>query len=113
MTDDDEEQQPSAGDDDEVRDALPADLDVTEYVGPYTFPDTKRRRIAATLYAVIALLSLWAGLATGNEGFIAAAIIMGLVSLYCFAAAWPLRVDQTEALAAASRTVGFPVGHAS
>jgi hypothetical protein len=29
------------------------------------------------------------------------------------AAGWHLAVDQTEALAVASRTVGFPVGHAS
>jgi hypothetical protein len=113
MTDEHEEPQPGATADDDVRDALPDDLDVTAYAGPYTFPDTKRRRIAAALYAVIALLSLWAGLASGNEGFIAGAIVVGLVALYCFAAAWPLRVDQTEALATASRTVGFPVGHAS
>ena len=32
---------------------------------------------------------------------------------YHFAAAWPLNIDQTEALLVASRTVGFAVGHAS
>jgi hypothetical protein len=94
-------------------DALPEDLDVTAYVGPYVFPDIKRRRIAAALYAVVAALALWGGIASGNGGLVAGAVIVGLVALYCVLAAWPLRIDQTEALATASRTVGFPVGHAS
>ena len=95
------------------RDALPEDLDVTAYVGQYVFPDIKKRRIAAALYAVVAALALWGGLASGNGGLVAGAIIVGAVALYCVLAAWPLKVDQTEALAVASRTVGFPVGHAS
>jgi hypothetical protein len=96
-----------------VGDALPADLDVNAYVGPYQFPDIRRRRIAATMYVVIA-----AGCAAGyaqspNGGLLAAAIMLGVIAAYHFATAWPLRVDQTESLAVASRTVGFPVGHAS
>ncbi len=94
-------------------DELPEDLDVTRYVGPYVFPDIRRRRVAAALYAIVAALSLWGGLTSKNAGLIAAAVLLGVVALYCFAAAWPLRIDQTEALAAASRAVGFPVGHAS
>ena len=39
-------------------DSLPEELDVTAYVGPYLFPDTNRRRIAATIYAVLALACL-------------------------------------------------------
>jgi hypothetical protein len=35
------------------------------------------------------------------------------IAAYHFAAAWPLRIDQIQALALASRAVGFPVGHAS
>ena len=35
------------------------------------------------------------------------------IAVYHFVARWPLSIDQTEALAVASRTVGFPVGHAS
>jgi hypothetical protein len=99
--------------DEDVRDALPEELDVTAYVGPYQFPDNRRRRLAATLYALIAVASLVGGLTSGNRGLIAGAIVVGLVAIYCFAAAWPLRIDQTEALATASRAVGFPVGHAS
>jgi len=94
-------------------DGLPDDLDVTAYVGPYTFPDVARRRIAGTLYAVIATGCAAAWLVSRNRGLLAAAIVLGLVSGYHFLAGWHLVVDQTEALAVASRTVGFPVGHAS
>ena len=36
-----------------------------------------------------------------------------MIAAYHFVAGWHLAVDQTEALAVAGRTVGFPVGHAS
>jgi hypothetical protein len=94
-------------------DALPEDLDVTAYVGPYVFPNTNRRRIAGALYAVVALLCLAGWLATSNGGVLAAAIVLGLIAAYHFVAGWNLEVDQTEALVVATRTVGFPVGHAS
>ena len=94
-------------------DALPDDLDVTAYVGPYEFPDIRRRRIAGTLYLIIAALCVWASIATGNRGFALAAGLLGSTAAYHFIAGWPLLVDQTDALAAASRSVGFPVGHAS
>jgi len=94
-------------------DELPEDLDVTAYVGPYVFPDIKRRRIAGTLYALVAAFALWGALATANAGLWFGAILLGVIAIYHFIAGWPLRVDQTDALAVASRTVGFPVGHAS
>jgi hypothetical protein len=94
-------------------DRLPEDLDVTAYVDPYTFPDIKRRRIAGTIYLVVAAGALWAGLAAANGGLVFGAVLLALIGGYHFLAAWPLKVDQTEALAVASRTVGFPVGHAS
>jgi hypothetical protein len=97
----------------EQGDELPEDLDVTAYVGPYVFPDIKRRRIAGTLYASVAAFTLWGGLASSNEGLIFGAVLLFVIAAYHFAAGWPLKVDQTEALAVASRTVGFPVGHAS
>ena len=34
-------------------DALPSELDVTPYVGPYLFPDIRRRRIAGWIHVVI------------------------------------------------------------
>lgn len=94
-------------------DVLPEELDVTAYVGPYLFPDIRRRRIAGWIHVVIGGLSLAGGLRSDNTGLIAAGVFLLLVAGYHFLAAWPLKVDQTEALAVASRTVGFPVGHAS
>jgi hypothetical protein len=96
-----------------MTDELPEDLDVTAYVGPYTFPNITRRRIAGTIYLVIAALCAIGWRPTDNGGLVAAAIVLALIAGYHFLAAWPLAVDQTEALAVASRTVGFPVGHAS
>ena len=40
----------------ESNDALPEDLDVTAYVGPYLFPSMRRRRIPAYMYLVLAAL---------------------------------------------------------
>jgi hypothetical protein len=94
-------------------DQLPEDLDVTAYVGPYTFPDIRRRRLPAVLYLIVAAGAYAGGATSGNGGLIAAGVLLTLVAVYSWIAAWPLRVDQTEALAVASRTVGFPVGHAS
>ena len=94
-------------------DDLPEDLDVTQYQGPYRFPDTNRRRIAGTIYLGLAVLCGIAAAVSGNDGLVAGAVLLGLVGGYHFLAAWPLDVDQTEALTVASRTVGFPVGHAS
>jgi hypothetical protein len=94
-------------------DELPEDLDVTAYVGPYTFPDIRRRRIAGAIYAVLGAASLAAGLTNANSGFVFGGGLLLAIALYHVVAAWPLRIDQTQALAVASRTVGFPVGHAS
>src|SRR5262245_22257691 len=48
-------------------DHLPEDLDVTAYAGPYVFPDIRRRRIPGVIYAVLAAISLWAGISSSNE----------------------------------------------
>ncbi len=109
----DEEPRADDRDDAPAGDALPEDLDVTAYVGPYVFPDIKRRRIAGTIYLVLGALVLWAGLATPNGGLVFGAVLLAVIAAYHFVAGWPLHIDQTEALAVASRTVGFPVGHAS
>ena len=107
------------GDDDEHRDELPADLDVTQYVGMYTFPDIRRRRSPAYAYLLLAAgLGVLTAAAGGdgvlvNEGFLAAAIALALIGIYHLIAAWPLAVKDTDALLAAAGKVGFPVGHAS
>ena len=94
-------------------DRLPEDLDVTAYVGPYLFPDIRRRRVAGAILAVLGAGSLLGGLASDNGGLVAAGVLLLLLGAYHVAAAWPLKVDQIDGLAVASRTVGFPVGHAS
>ena len=38
--------------DEDVRDALPEDLDASGYVGPYLFPNNNRRRVPGVLYLV-------------------------------------------------------------
>lgn len=108
---------PAAGDD---GDSLPADLDVSAYVGQYTFPDIRRRRGPGLLYLVLATgcFALWAthrggGRVLVNEGFLVVAVALLLVGWYHLAAAWPLAVRDTEALVAAAAAVGFAVGHAS
>lgn len=104
--------------DDEHRDELPEDLDASGYVGPYTFPDNKRRRAPGVLYVVVGVLlvALWLVQGSGvlvNAGLLVAGVGLIAVGLYHWLAGFPLRVDQTDALAAAGREVGFAVGHAS
>ena len=103
---------------DEHDDRLPEELDVTGYVGPYRFPDNSRRRIPGLIYLVVAAgcLALYLARGTGvlvNQGFLAAAVALAAVGAYHLAAGAKLRVRETDALVAASRHVGFPVGHAS
>ncbi len=97
----------------EHRDELPEELDVTAYVGPYVFPNINRRRIPAVMYAVLAVLCFAGWVWSTNLGLLVGAFLLGAISAYHFATAWNLEVDQTQALVVATRTVGFPVGHAS
>ena len=106
--------------DDEHRDELPEDLDASGYVGPYTFPDNKRRRIPGLTYLVTgaALVALWLARGGGdgvlvNSGLFVTGLALVAIGLYHLLAGFPLKVDQTDALAAAGREVGFAVGHAS
>jgi len=107
-----------AGHDAEVRDALPADLDVTGLVGPYVFPDNNRRRIPGVLYLAIAAVAVIVAVAAEsspltNGGLIVGAVGLALVGLYHLQGGWTLAIDETDALVAATRAGGFPVGHAS
>ncbi len=102
-----------------MRDELPADLDVTGVVGPYTFPDNGRRRFHGYIHLGLAavLLGLWAAFADGgvlvNDGYLVVAGLLAAAAAYSFAAARRLKVRELDALAAAAREVGFPLGHAS
>ncbi len=101
------------------RDELPADLDVTQYVGMYTFPDIRRRRWPAFAYLLVSTgLGILSAAYPGdrvlvNQGFLAAAVALAIIGIYHLAASWPLAVRDTDALLAAAGEVGFPVGHAS
>jgi len=106
--------------DDEVRDTLPEDLDAAGFVGPYLFPNNNRRRIPAVLYGVLAMVLavLWAVTRDAdpvlvNDGYLVAAALLAAFAIYSWIAGWNLDIDERDALVAATRTVGFPVGHAS
>ena len=106
--------------DDDIRDALPDDLDAAGYVGPYLFPNNNRRRIPGIIYLVLAALCLllWATHRDGpqvlvNGGFLAAGIGLALFGIYSIVSGWNLAVDEADALVEAVKIVGFPVGHAS
>jgi hypothetical protein len=104
----------------DVRDELPDDLNVSEYVGPYVFPNNNRRRVPGYLYlglAVICVL-LWALTRSShpvlvNAGFVWAAVGLAVVGAYHLISGFNLDVDERDALVAATKVVGFPVGHAS
>lgn len=106
-------------DPDEVTDELPEDLDPSGFVGAYTFPNNNRRRIPGYLYLGIGVACgvLWALTGSGsdriNAGLLWAGIGLVLVGAYHLLAGWNLDVDERDALVAATRTVGFAVGHAS
>jgi hypothetical protein len=103
----------------EHRDELPEDLDASAYVGPYTFPDNKRRRIPGFIYIGLGVVCEVLWFTTGddavlvNKGILAAGIALLLIGGYHLLAGYPLELDEHEALVAATREVGFPVGHAS
>ncbi len=105
---------------DEIRDELPADLDVTGFVGPYQFPDNSRRRIPAYIYLGVAsaAVALWvvyreSDTALVNDGFVWAAVLLGAVAVYGLGSSWRMKVDERDALVRATQAVGFAVGHAS
>src|SRR3954468_14456833 len=86
--------------DDDIRDALPEDLDAAGYVGPYMFPNNNRRRIPGIVYLVLALgcFLLWVTHRDGaqilvNDGFLAAAIGLALFGAYSLVSGWNLDVD--------------------
>lgn len=102
----------------DLRDELPDDLDAQGYVGPYQFPDNSRRRWPAVIYVVAAagLLLVWAVRDHGvlvNEGWLWAAILLGVAGIFSYTSGWRMHVDEKQALVAAQGAVGFPVGHAS
>jgi hypothetical protein len=106
-----------ASDADHVDD-LPEDLDAAGFVGPYLFPNNNRRRIPGYLYlaTAAACVAVWALVDDSpyvNGGYLLAAALLTVVGVYSLVSGWNLDVDEQDALVAATRAVGFPVGHAS
>ena len=105
--------------DEDVRDVLPEDLDPSGYVGPYRFPDNSRRRIPGVLYLVVAAgcVALWAATGEGavlvNDGLLWVGVALAAWGVWNLVTGTRLGTDETEALVAATRAVGFAVGHAS
>jgi hypothetical protein len=102
---------------DDVRDELPDDLDPSNFVGAYEFPDNSRRRIPGAIYLALAAicLVLWLTLDSPlvNGGFGWAALILAAAGLFSISSGWRMHVDEKQALVAAQQAVGFPVGHAA
>ncbi len=83
------------------------ELDST-VLSPFQFPSPIRRRTAGWIYLVAAaVLTL-----TVDQGWVPA---LGLVALagWHFASAWPLTLNEHDALRIAAGSVDFPIGHAS
>lgn len=89
---------------------VPDELD-SSIVGPYRFPDPQRRRIAGWIYLGVAVPL--AALALAEPLIWSGVALLGVLAAWHMAAAWPLAMDQEEALKEAASVVGFPVGHAS
>lgn len=105
--------------DGDIVDELPDDLNVAEFESDYLLPNNNRRRIPGAIYLVVAAACIWLWAAKDessplvNDGMLWVGIVLGLFAAYSFIAGRTLNVDETEALITATRTVGFPVGHAS
>lgn len=87
--------------------AIEDELDAN-VVGVYRFPDPNRRRIAGWVFLVAALVSV----ATIDGGW-AVGVGFGLLALWQFLSAWPLAIDEHEAMTVAGGALDFPIGHAS
>ena len=105
---------------DEIRDQLPDDLNAVDHIAAYDFPDNSRRRIPGFIYLVSAALcvGIWA-LARSNDsqlvnnGLLLAAVLLACMGVVSVTSGWRMTINESEALVLATKTVGFPVGHAS
>jgi hypothetical protein len=103
---------------DEIRDELPDDLQPSEFVGAYLFPDNSRRRIPGYIYLAAATVCLvvrfgFPDAAVVNDGWILGAGILLVAGVISITSGWRMNVDEKEALVKAQQAVGFAVGHAS
>lgn len=103
----------------EIRDELPADLNVAEFVGAYQFPDNSRRRVPGVIYLVVAAVCLVLYLTRSddavliNGGLLLAAGLLAATGVLSITSGWRMTVDEKDALVRANSVVEFAVGHAS
>ncbi len=120
MAEQSEEITEPATQDAEIVDVLPDDLDLSRIEGPYEFPNNNRRRIPAVLYLVIGAAVVFGYLAIRssgpilmNGGLLLGGIALIVFGIYGLLAGRNLAVDEQQALTAATKAAGFPIGHAS
>lgn len=89
---------------------VPEDLDSTR-VGPYRFPDPRRRRTAAIAYLVLAVLVAVA--VPNSPGRWVAVALAAALAGWHWLAAWSRKIEPEGALAKAAIDAPFPIGHAS
>ncbi|MPZ52257.1 MAG: hypothetical protein GEU79_05910 [Acidimicrobiia bacterium] len=78
----------------------------------YRFPDPLRRRTSGVIL-LVAAVALAVAAVLWDPGLAIGAAIAGLVGVWFLGSAWPLEIQQEDALAEAVGSVDFPVGHAS
>jgi len=76
--------------------------------GDYRFPEPSRRRISGWVYVVAGIVAVF----TIDGGWIVGLAFAALAA-WQFASAWPLVIDEHDALTRAAAVVAFAVGHAS
>ena len=92
--------------------SVPEDLDAAQRE-PYTIPSTRRRRSAGVVHLLAAALAGGAVAFGASPGLLVVAGLLVLLAAWSFAAAWPIRILDPQALDTAGGAVGFTVGHAS
>lgn len=91
---------------------VPEDLDAN-VVGPYRFPNSRRRRASGWIYAAaaaVAAVAAGSGLARGLWWVAGALLALGAYHVW---AAHDVRLSESDAFDAAARAIDHPVGHAS
>ncbi len=90
---------------------VPDELDAG-LVGPYRFPDPRRRKISGYIYLVGVASTVWAGIVV-DPGYLVVAAVPAVLAVWHFVSAWGLEIDQEDALTLAAAAAPFAVGHAS
>lgn len=91
---------------------VPDDLD-SAVLGPYVLPSPTRRRISGWVYVASSVAGAVGALSGLPAGMWVVAAVLLVLGIWHFITAWPLAVDDSEALELAAQAISFPVGHSS